>query len=778
MSLIDPNDPRLTAYALDEMSPREKASFELQLRADPAAQAAVEDIRKAAATLSAALEREPAPESVIEPPRIADSRRRVRRPWLYLPIPYFLGTVAVAALALAFFWRDRTTETEAQLAAQQREIQLLLEASEKAAAAEKLAAAPRPAALEPSPASSRVGTVEIGVPLDVVSPATLASPIPTGFDPLVLAPITAPALQLPPRIPTTLPTTIASAHTPLATSYNLFPAGAPAIVTFSKPIEITLQPDPLPLRENSPWSRTTGANSTRVAALNYSRAALPVAPAVTATATTPVEPRRSPPKATDRTLPALPSPAAAGAAKFRLVNESPLSAFNVDAEVASLSVLRHLVAEGALPPASAVRIEELLNCFPPETAEPAGDNPLRMSVEMHPAPWAPDHQLVRLGFRARNLPASERPAVNLVLVLDVSASTLPGDTALDSVRIAVRELLAQLQPDDRVALLARGHDGSITLESMPAGDRATLLETLPLLAAGRPFATTMASLHSAYQMARREFLPRGINRVVLFSRGGTASSEQLPAGLEQLVNDHAQLGIALNTVVVGGGPAHDSVLERLARRGQGRCATATTPADAARMGPQLALFTRPTRAEDVRVQIEFNPARVQAYRQIGYESRAVAPEGAAAPAPGESALVAGETVTVLYEIIPVDSPLSQTLRPPALKYQAPVPVTEKVSDDWLTVNVHYRIPRGPAQELAYTVTGAAANAFPEMSRDFRFTAAAAAFGLLLRDSPDKGGANWPLVESLASEAIGNDATAPRAEFLELVRRAKNSAAKL
>lgn len=308
---------------------------------------------------------------------------------------------------------------------------------------------------------------------------------------------------------------------------------------------------------------------------------------------------------------------------FRAVAREPLSTFALDVDQASYANVRRFLQEGQLPPRDAVRVEELLNYFHYELPAPAADSPdpVRISTELSDCPWAPGHQLARVGIQARPVETARLPPANLVFLVDVSGS-MPGDDRLPLVQAGLRLLVRQLRPQDRVALVAYAGAAGLVLPPTPGSQPEVLLDAIDRLTAGGSTAGG-EGLHLAYAVARQNFQKEGTNRVILASDGDFNVGESSDAALEQLIVDERETGIFLTVLGVGRGNLRDSRLELLADKGNGNYAYLDNLDEARR---PLVAFGGPLFpvAKDVKLQVEFNPARVADYRLIGYENRLLA----------------------------------------------------------------------------------------------------------------------------------------------------------
>lgn len=455
---------------------------------------------------------------------------------------------------------------------------------------------------------------------------------------------------------------------------------------------------------------------------------------------------------------------------FRAVAQAPLSTFALDVDHASYTNVRRFLHDGQLPPPDAVRVEELLNFFRYDLPAPApgSPDPVRISAELSECPWAPGHQLARIGVQARQVEAARLPPANLVFLVDVSGSML-GDDRLPLVRAGLQLLTRQLRPQDHVALVAYAGAAGLVLPPTPGTQQSTILEAIDRLEAGG--ATNGGEgLRLAYAVAQQYFQRGGNNRVILASDGDFNVGEASEAATEQLITQQRETGVALTVLGVGRGNLRDSRMEALADKGNGNYAYLDNLDEARRTLVAQFGGTLFTVAKDVKLQVEFNPARVASYRLVGYENRQLAAEDFNDDRQDAGELGAGHTVTALYEIVPVGAASPAVDK---LKYQAapPTPPADP-NGELLTVKLRYQAPEGGTSHLlAQPLTGAAAP-IARASADQQFAAAVAEFGLLLRQSAQRGTATYASAARLAQAGRGPDPAGDRAELLRLVELAQ------
>jgi Ca-activated chloride channel homolog len=456
---------------------------------------------------------------------------------------------------------------------------------------------------------------------------------------------------------------------------------------------------------------------------------------------------------------------------FLSVGEHPLSTFGVDVDTASYAkVRRYILQEGELPPPDAVRIEELVNYFDYDYAPPDNDVPFATHVEVAACPWQAENKLLRIGLKGREVPEEERPAANLVFLLDVSGSMEPDDRLPRAVR-AMRLLVERLRENDRVAIVVYAGESGLALPSTAGFQKERIASALDSLHAGG--STNGASgIRLAYDTAQEHFIKGGTNRVILctdgdFNVGATSAGE-----LELLIEERAKGGVFLTVLGFGIGNHNDELMEKLADKGNGNYGYIDSEAEARKLLVEQAGGTLVTIAKDVKAQLEFNPRLVAAYRLIGYEDRVLPPEDFNNDKKDAGDIGAGHTVTALYELIPAGQPVNFP-EADELKYQRPAVLTEAAaSDELLTLKLKYKQPDGQESEKPLIVSVRDSKlSFDRATADFQYAAAVAGFGMLLRDSQFRGNLTYGAVREIAEQTIGRDPQGRRKEFVQLVRQA-------
>lgn len=453
---------------------------------------------------------------------------------------------------------------------------------------------------------------------------------------------------------------------------------------------------------------------------------------------------------------------------FLGVSNNPLSTFSIDVDRASYGNVRRFLQRGQRPPADAVRIEELINYFPYELREPRGNDPVAITTEVTAAPWQPRHQLVRIALQSKRIATEALPPNNLVFLIDVSGSMMSPDK-LPLVKSSLQLLVNQLRPQDRVAIVAYAGAAGLVLPSTSGDEKERIMQAIDRLEAGGSTAGG-AGIELAYRTAREHFLEQGNNRVILATDGDFNVGVSSDGELERLIERRRTEGTYLTILGFGTGNYQDAKMEKLAKRGNGNYAYVDGIDEARKMLVREMGATLLTVANDVKLQIEFNPRRVQAYRLIGYEDRLLRNEDFTDDRKDAGDLGAGHQVTALYEIVPVG--VSGTISLPeseARRYEQPetAPRTPANDGELLFVNLRYKRPGESTSRLLTQPVKAQTG---RGSTDMRFASSVAAFGMLLRDSPYKGNTSAAQVLEQARAALGEDEGGYRAEFVRLVER--------
>ncbi len=471
---------------------------------------------------------------------------------------------------------------------------------------------------------------------------------------------------------------------------------------------------------------------------------------------------------------------------FLSTRNEPLSTFSVDVDTASYSKIRsYLLGQSRLPRKDAVRIEELVNYFDYDYPQPeaSSSDPFVASVAIAECPWQPAHQLARIAIKGVEPQAGVAAGSNLVFLVDVSGS-MKRANKLPLLKQALRLLVDELGADDRVSLVVYAGASGVVLSGASGADKTRINDALGRLAAGGS-TNGAAGIDDAYRLARENFIEGGNNRVILCSDGdfnvGRTGTDQLV----RMIEDEAKSNIFLTVLGFGMGNHNDAMMEQISGRGNGNYFFIDTIREAQKVLVQDMQSTLVTIAKDVKLQLEFNPAKVAAYRLIGYENRVLESQDFNDDKKDAGEIGAGHCVTALYELVPPGVPLpSQMTSVDPLRYQtrtSPVHADQaeptdalesSLSDEWLVIRLRYKFPSEDVSQRIEFVVRDQAVPFTDADADMQFAAAVAAFGMLLRESPYRGDANYEQVLAIAQASIGSDPFGMRREFCDLVRAAK------
>ncbi|MCX4242736.1 vWA domain-containing protein [Paraliomyxa miuraensis] len=448
---------------------------------------------------------------------------------------------------------------------------------------------------------------------------------------------------------------------------------------------------------------------------------------------------------------------------FVTVADDPRSTFSIDVDTASYSNVRRFLQDGTMPPPDAVRVEEMINYFAYDYRGPEGSEPFSLTAEAGECPWNETHRLVHVGLQGKIIDQSDVPARNLVFLFDVSGSMNSPDK-LPLLKRAFSLLADNLRPQDTVSIVVYAGASGVVLE--PTSEKAEILAALDRLEAGGS-TNGGAGIHSAYAMAQKGFIQGGINRVILATDGDFNVGTTSEGDLVRLIEDKRKSGVFLSVLGFGTGNLKDATMEKLADKGNGNYAYIDTIDEARKVLVEEAGATLVTIAKDVKIQVEFNPAEVASYRLVGYENRKLAHADFNDDTKDAGEIGAGHSVTAIYEIVPAGS--KDAPKVDALKYQDQTGLSAAAgSGELMTVKVRYKEPAGNTSKLLSFPIEDSDATLADASRDFRFSAAVAGFGMLLRSSEHKGDATWAMVRKLAEEAKGSDPHGRRAELVRLV----------
>ncbi|WP_394981108.1 von Willebrand factor type A domain-containing protein [uncultured Helicobacter sp.] len=460
---------------------------------------------------------------------------------------------------------------------------------------------------------------------------------------------------------------------------------------------------------------------------------------------------------------------------FKAALDSPLSTFGADVDSASYALVRYAIERGYIPNPGAVRIEELLNSFEYDYKAPK-DKPLAIYADMSDALWNPQHKILRIGIQAQKIDWEHRPASNLIFLIDTSGSMM-GEERIGLVQKSLNMLVSKLDTRDTVGIVTYAGNAGILLE--PTNDKEKILSAIEQLSANGSTHGS-AGIEAAYTLAQQSFIKGGVNRIILATDGDFNVGISSPDMLLKRIKEEAKSGVYLSVFGFGMGNYKDSMLVKLADNGNGNYGYIDSELEAKRQFVQRINANLITIAKDVKIQVEFNPAKVYAYRLIGYEKRALANEDFNNDSVDSGDVGVGHSVSALYEIIPVGVEDSKDLyareeraATDSLKYSQNV-LKEGNTDEWATIKVRYKKPENQAHNnekstlLQRIVTNAdyTTKGVPDM----RFAQSVAAFGMLLSNSPFKGKANFESILSVLGDSeVSNNVD--RQEFLGLVAKA-------
>jgi len=455
---------------------------------------------------------------------------------------------------------------------------------------------------------------------------------------------------------------------------------------------------------------------------------------------------------------------------FIPVAQDPLATFSIDVDTASYANMRRFVTINQLPPKDSIRIEEMINYFNYDYPQPAGSHPIAAYTEVAAAPWKPDHRLVRIGIKARDIDISKRPPSNLVFLIDVSGSMATPEK-LPMLKSAMKLMIDKLTEADHVSIVTYAGASGLRLPATSGDKKDIIHSAIDGLSAGGS-TNGGAGILLAYEAAITSFIRGGINRVILATDGDFNVGVTNQGDLTRLIEEKAKSGVFLSVLGFGMGNYKDSTLEKLADKGNGNYAYIDTLNEARKVLVEEMSGTLMTVAKDVKVQVEFNPAQVNAYRLIGYENRMLRNQDFNDDKKDAGDMGAGHTVTALFEVVPRGVDI-QAPGVDALKYQQPAQPTRRAeSGELLDLKIRYKDPDGSVSQLLESPVLDRPTAFNSASTDFRFAAAVASFGMILRESPHKGQSTLDAVIDIAEKSKGADRNGYRDEFVKLVRKVK------
>ncbi len=456
---------------------------------------------------------------------------------------------------------------------------------------------------------------------------------------------------------------------------------------------------------------------------------------------------------------------------YKNVRNNPLSTFSIDVDNASYSNIRRFINNGSLPPADAVRIEEMINYFRYDYPEPEGEHPFSVYTEVAVCPWNQKHQLLQVGLRGKSIDKSSLPPSNLVFLIDVSGS-MNSPNKLPLLKSAFGLLVNELRPQDQVAIVVYAGAAGLVLESTPGNKKEVIMSAIDNLEAGGSTAGG-DGLRLAYMEAEMNFVNGGNNRIILATDGDFNVGESSNGGMERLVEEKRELGVFITVLGFGMGNYKDDKMEIIADKGNGNYSYIDNLQEARRVLVREFGGTLFTIAKDVKFQLEFNPAKVDSYRLIGYENRLLNDEDFNDDTKDAGEMGSGHMVTALYEIIPAGSGEKIPSVDP-LKYQESRKIEEgKYSSELVTIKVRYKTPDDSTSMLLEKPVKDYGDKIEDASENLRFAAAVTEFGMILRESEFKGNATLENAVKFASSAKGEDKDGYRSEMIRLINTVKD-----
>ncbi|MBI1249531.1 DUF3520 domain-containing protein [bacterium] len=458
---------------------------------------------------------------------------------------------------------------------------------------------------------------------------------------------------------------------------------------------------------------------------------------------------------------------------FITVADQPLSTFSIDVDTASYSKIRSYLNQfNQLPPRDAVRVEELVNYFTYDYAQPTDEHPFAANVEVASCPWNSANRLVRVGIKGKEIDVNERPASNIVFLLDVSGS-MNSPNKLPLLKKGMKMLVDQLTENDKVSIVVYAGAAGVVLDPTYGYEKAEILKALDRLQAGGS-TNGGQGIKLAYKMATDNFIQGGTNRVILCTDGDFNVGETSTGGLVGLAAEQAKKNIYLSILGFGIGNHNDSMLEQLSNKANGNYAFIDNEKEAKKVLVEQMSGTLLTIAKDVKIQIEFNPKKVASYRLVGYENRLLAAQDFNDDKKDAGEIGAGHTVTAFYEVIPAGTKNEEAATEPKvddLKYQTKPKTTKAAnSDELMTLKLRYKQPEEDVSTLMTYPVIDEGHRFNQATGDFQFATAVAMFGLKLRGNKFQDEINYAEIEELVSSNLKGPGASYREEFLDLVRK--------
>ncbi len=454
---------------------------------------------------------------------------------------------------------------------------------------------------------------------------------------------------------------------------------------------------------------------------------------------------------------------------FLNATQAPLSTFSIDVDNASYSQVRTYLNSGQMPPADAVRIEELINYFDYDYPQPKSEHPFSIIGEVGASPWNKENKIVHIGLQGKSLNYNELKPSNLVFLIDASGS-MSDENKLPLVKKSLKLLLNELSDNDKISIVAYAGGAGLILSPTKATEKDKILDALNSLTSGGGTAGEQG-IKLAYEIAEKNLIKNGNNRVILVTDGDFNVGVSSDAELVKLMTGYRQKDIYLTICGFGIGNYQDGKMEEISKAGSGNYFYIDGFEEAKKVFVKEMRANMFTIAKDVKIQVEFNPKKVKAYRLIGYENRVMPNEDFNNDLKDAGELGAGHSVTALYEIIPVGSSQNVASIDP-LKYQTTKLSNEALGDEIVSVKFRYKPLKSDKSVLITTPIKDQNQQIENTSENFQFSAAVAGFGLILRNSAYKGTANYKEILALAKKSKGNDANGYRSEFIKLIETAE------
>ena len=454
----------------------------------------------------------------------------------------------------------------------------------------------------------------------------------------------------------------------------------------------------------------------------------------------------------------------------KAVAQEPVSTFSIDVDTGSYANVRRFLNDGGLPPEDAVRIEEIVNYFPYNYPLPTGTHPFAIHTQTVDSPWQPEAKLIKIGIQAQDLAKKELPPANLVFLVDISGS-MNSPEKLPLVKKTLRILTEQLRPQDKVTLITYADGEALVLPPTSGRNKDEILRAINKLQAGGATAGESA-LKMAYEQAQKAYVKNGINRILLATDGdfnvGVADTE----ALKSMVAEKRKSGISLTTLGFGTGNYNEDMMEQIADAGDGNYSYIDNEKEAKKVLQHQLTSTLATVAQDVKIQVEFNPATVKEYRLVGYTNRTLRNEDFNNDKVDAGDIGSGHSVTAIYEIIPQGKQgwLNES------RYQK-APAASGGKNEYAFVKVRYKLPGQSTSKLIEQAVPAVSIPLTQADEDTRLALAAASYAQALRGGEYNGKLDWDAIEQMAKQAKGKDPFGLQEEFVELVKIAKSLSSK-